>query len=196
MVGARQAPARENKKRQSCGDPPTPSSLSSNLHPIHSTMAGFAPPGAPPPGAGYYAAPPPVGYGSAPPMHHGGPPPPSSGPSSGGGFTIQDTVGSFEGVNYRIDHRDSNSILHLTLQQGYEVKARPGAMVTMQASVQIRGNFKLSIGKLLTGGEMGESSFTGPGEVVLAPGVWGDIVPIRVSLAQSPHLLLSPPIPD
>ena len=159
-------------------------------------MAGFAPPGAPPPGAGYYAAPPPVGYGSAPPMHHGGPPPPSSGPSSGGGFTIQDTVGSFEGVNYRIDHRDSNSILHLTLQQGYEVKARPGAMVTMQASVQIRGNFKLSIGKLLTGGEMGESSFTGPGEVVLAPGVWGDIVPIRVSLAQSPHLLLSPPIPD
>ena len=143
-------------------------------------MAGYAPPGAPPPGAGYYAAQPGPGYGSAPPMHHGGAPP---APPSGSGFTVQDTIGTFEGVNYRIDHRDSNSILHLTLQQGYEVKARPGAMVTMQASVQIRGNFKLSAMKLLTGGEMGESSFTGPGEVILAPGVWGDIVPIRVSLA-------------
>jgi len=147
-------------------------------------MSGFAPPGAPPPGAppaGYYGGPP-VGYGSPPPMHQGAPP----APSSGSGFTVQDTIGTFEGVNYRIDHRDSNSILHLTLQQGYEIKGKPGAMVTMQPSVQIRGNFKFSLSKMVTGGEMGESSYTGPGELVLAPGVWGDIVPIRVSLAL-PH---------
>ena len=152
-------------------------------------MSGYAPPGAPPPGpppAGFYAAPP-MGYGAPPPqmqmqMHHGAPPSPQ--PQSGGGsFTVQDTIGTFEGLNYRIDHRDSNSILHLTLQQGYEVKAKPGAMVTMQPSVQIRGNFKFSIKKMVSGGEMAESSFTGPGEVVLAPDVWGDIVPVRVSQA-------------
>lgn len=148
-------------------------------------MSGFAPPGAPPPGpppAGYYAGPP-MNYGSPPPpMHHGGPPAPTPAPP-GGGFTVQDTIGTFEGANYRIDHRDSNSILHLTLQQGYEVKGKPGAMVTMQATVQIKGNFKFSLKKMVTGGEMAESTYTGPGEVVLAPDVWGDIVPVRVSLA-------------
>lgn len=110
-------------------------------------------------------------------------PPGAPGPSSTyvGGVTIQDTTGTFEGVSYRIDHRDSNSILHFTLQPGYEVKGKPGAMVTMQPSVQIRGNFKFSFKKMVTGGEMSESWFTGPGDVILAPEIWGDIVPIQVS---------------
>ena len=55
-------------------------------------------------------------------------------------------------------------------------------MVTMQPSVQIRGNFKFSFKKMVSGGEMSESWFTGPGDVILAPDVWGDIVPIQVSL--------------
>lgn len=33
---------------------------------------------------------------------------------------------------------------------------------------------------MLAGGEMSESIFTGPGEVMLAPDVWGDIVPINL----------------
>lgn len=113
-------------------------------------------------------------------------------PPAGGGFTVQDTVGSFEGLNYRIDHRDSNSILHLTLHPGYEVKGKPGAMVTMQPTVQIRGNLKFSFKKMVTGGEMAESWFTGPGEVVLAPQIWGDIVPVRVSLAWLTRSVESP----
>jgi len=148
-------------------------------------MSGYAPPGPPPPGGYYGSPPPPMGYNSPPPqMHHGGPP----APPPGGGFTVQDTIGTFEGLNYRIDHRDSNSILHLTLHPGYEVKGKPGAMVTMQPTVQIKGSLKFSFKKMVTGGEMSESVFTGPGEVVLAPEVWGDIVPIRVSFALvSPH---------
>ena len=126
-------------------------------------------------------------------MHHGGGPPAPSA-ASGGGFTVQDTIGTFEGLSYRIDHRDSNSILHLTLQQGYEVKGKPGTMVTMQPSVQIRGNFKFSLKKMVTGGEMAESNFTGPGEVVLAPEVWGDIVPVRVSLALVPPPPVNSPL--
>ena len=159
-------------------------------------MSGYAPPGAPPPGppsGGHYGGPPPPGphYGGPPPQMGFAPPPMQSPPMQyggapappPGGFTVQDTVGSFEGLNYRVDHRDSNSILHLTLHPGYEVKGKPGAMVTMQPTVQIRGNLKFSFKKMVTGGEMAESWFTGPGEVVLAPQVWGDIVPVRVSLA-------------
>ena len=114
-------------------------------------------------------------------------PGPGAPSTRGDGFTVQDTIGTFEGVNYRIDHRDSNSILHFTLQPGYEVKGKPGAMVTMQPSVQIRGNFKFSFKKMVTGGEMSESWFTGPGDVILAPEVWGDIVPISVSLPPCVH---------
>ena len=109
-------------------------------------------------------------------------PAPGASSTHGNGFAVQDTIGTFEGVTYRIDHRDSNSILHFSLQPGYEVKGKPGAMVTMQPSVQIRGNFKFSFKKMVTGGEMSESWFTGPGDVILAPEIWGDIVPIQVSL--------------
>ncbi|KAI0093099.1 tryptophan RNA-binding attenuator protein-like domain-containing protein, partial [Irpex rosettiformis] len=69
-------------------------------------------------------------------------------------------------------------LLSLRLQQGAEVKAKPGSMVAMDASVQIRGKVKFSFKKLIKGGELSESIFTGPGEVLLAPETWGDIVPI------------------
>jgi uncharacterized protein (AIM24 family) len=37
----------------------------------------------------------------------------------------------------------------------------------------------------MTGGEMSESTFTGPGEVLLAPEIWGDIFPIVISPNQT-----------
>lgn len=37
-----------------------------------------------------------------------------------------------------------------------------------------------SFKKLITGGDLSESTFTGPGEVLLAPETWGDIVPIQL----------------
>ena len=52
---------------------------------------------------------------------------------------IIDTTGAFDGCQYRIDHRDSNSLLAIHLQQGYEIKAKPGSMVAMDASVKIKG---------------------------------------------------------
>lgn len=42
--------------------------------------------------------------------------------------------------------------------------------------IEILCSFK----KLVTGGELSESIFTGPGEVLLAPETWGDIVPISL----------------
>lgn len=41
-------------------------------------------------------------------------------------------------------HFIQTGILSVTLQPGYEIKARPGAMVTMQGSVKIRGNVRHS----------------------------------------------------
>lgn len=88
--------------------------------------------------------------------------------------------GAFEGVQYRIDHRDTNTVLYMSLQPGYEVKAKPGAMMAMDASVQIRGSLKLGFKMFFTGGQMAQSHLTGPGEVLIAPEVWGDIVPISL----------------
>ena len=55
------------------------------------------------------------------------------------GVQATETTGNFEGVQYRIAHRDSNSILSLRLQPGVEVKGKPGAMVAMDATVRIKG---------------------------------------------------------
>ena len=63
-------------------------------------------------------------------------------------------TGQVEGAVYKIDHRDSNAMLYLRLQPGYEVKGKPGSMVAMDASVQIRGKFKFSLKKAFTGGEV------------------------------------------
>ncbi|PSS38033.1 hypothetical protein PHLCEN_2v118 [Hermanssonia centrifuga] len=95
-------------------------------------------------------------------------PPPRSGPSpGGGGASAIETTGAYEGAQFRIAHRDSNSLLSVRLQPGYELKAKPGSMVAMDASVKIKG-------------KMSESIFTGPGEVLVAPETWGDIVPISL----------------
>ncbi|OBZ70993.1 hypothetical protein A0H81_09032 [Grifola frondosa] len=140
------------------------------------------------PGAATYpgmSAPPPPG-GQYPPQAHGSPMPPIPayppvpGPPAIGGATNIPTNGVCEGAQYRIDHRDSNSMLYVRLQPEYELKAKPGSMVAMDASVRIKGKLKFSMKKMFTGAEMSESIFTGPGEVMIAPEVWGDIVPLQL----------------
>ena len=39
---------------------------------------------------------------------------------------------------------------------------------------------KISFKKLIPNSELAESYITGPGEVLLAPETWGDVVPIRL----------------
>jgi uncharacterized protein (AIM24 family) len=53
-------------------------------------------------------------------------------------------------------------------------------MVAMSPSVTLKGSLKFSVKKLITGGDMGSSTFTGPGEVLLAPPLFGDISAIRL----------------
>ena len=117
---------------------------------------GYGPGGfhGPPGGYAGHGSPPPMGY-QAPPMASPAPPGPGAATSS----AVQNTTGTYEGVQFVIDHRDSNSILRLTLQPGYTVKGKPGSMVCMDARVQIKGSMKLSFSKMLSGGEMSGEYF-------------------------------------
>lgn len=98
---------------------------------------------------------------------------------------VTDTLGSFNGGSYRIDHRDTNTLLTLQLAHGCPIVAKPGAMVAMTPSVTLKGQVKFSFKKLIAGGEMAQSTYTGPGELLLAPPALGDIVPIRLDGAQT-----------
>lgn len=55
----------------------------------------------------------------------------------------------------------------------------------MSSSVTLKGSVKFSMKKLISGGEMAKSTFTGPGEVLLAPPALGDIIPIRLDGQQT-----------
>jgi len=54
-------------------------------------------------------------------------------------------------------------------------------MIAMTPTVTLRGNLKFSMKKLMAGGDFGHSTFTGPGEVIFAPPMLGDITTIPLS---------------
>ncbi|KAI9889216.1 MAG: hypothetical protein M1814_005665 [Vezdaea aestivalis] len=97
-----------------------------------------------------------------------------------GASTTQDDVGTFNGGSYRVSHRDTNSILTVQLAMGCPMIAKPGAMIAMSPTVTLKGNIKFSFKKVLTGGEMATSTYTGPGELLLAPPALGDITQIML----------------
>ncbi|KAH1488518.1 hypothetical protein LV164_002767 [Aspergillus fumigatus] len=108
----------------------------------------------------------------------------SAGPSQFSQFvtsTSQDDVGTFNGGSYRISHRDTNSLLTLQLAVGCPIEAKPGAMIAMSHTITLRGSIKFSLKKMFAGGEMSLSTYTGPGELLLAPAALGDIIVLRFS---------------
>lgn len=98
----------------------------------------------------------------------------------GAGATVDD-VGTFNGGSYRISHRDTNTILTLQLAMGCPLTVRPGAMIAMSATMSLQGAIKFSFKKLVAGGHMAQSVYTGPGELLLAPPSLGDITNIRLT---------------
>lgn len=57
-------------------------------------------------------------------------------------------------------------------------------MIAMSPTITLRGNVKFSMKKLLIGGEMTDSTYVGPGELLLAPSVLGDITLLRLANEQ------------
>lgn len=102
-----------------------------------------------------------------------------------GASAIVDDVGTFNGGSYRISHRDSNTILTIQLAMGCPLTSKPGTMIAMSQTITLKGAYKFSMKKLVAGGEMGHSTFTGPGELLLGPPFLGDITSIRLTGTES-----------
>ncbi|KAI5266775.1 DUF124-domain-containing protein [Aureobasidium subglaciale] len=101
----------------------------------------------------------------------------------GAGATADD-VGTFNGGSYRISHRDTNTILTLQLAMGCPLSVRPGTMIAMSPTVTLKGAIKFSLKTMVVGGHMTQSTYTGPGELLLAPPSLGDITNIRLTGEQ------------
>ncbi|RJE19267.1 DUF124 domain protein [Aspergillus sclerotialis] len=95
--------------------------------------------------------------------------------------TVMDDVGTFNGGSYRISHRDTNSVLTIQLAMGCPLTAKPGAMIAMSHSITLKGEFSFEWKKLFASGEMTLSTYTGPGELLLAPSALGDITVLRLN---------------
>jgi uncharacterized protein (AIM24 family) len=54
-------------------------------------------------------------------------------------------------------------------------------MISMSPTMTLKGAIKFSMKKLIAGGEMMHSTFTGPGELLLGPHYMGDITNIRLT---------------
>ncbi|KAJ9641065.1 hypothetical protein H2199_005733 [Coniosporium tulheliwenetii] len=170
-------------------------------------MSGYPPQGSPAPQGHYYPPPTPggaIGHHLPPQGYPGGGPTPSPGPQAQrpplnsnmssqmpggapsqmhfvGASSTQDDVGTFNGGSYRVSHRDSNTILTVQLAVGCPLVAKPGAMIAMSPTVTLKGAVKFSMKKLIAGGEMSTSTYTGPGELLLAPEALGDVTSIRLN---------------
>lgn len=105
--------------------------------------------------------------------------------TSATGATVDD-VGTFNGGSYRISHRDCNTIVTIQLAMGCPLTARPGVLIAMSPTITLKGEYKFSMKKLVASGtDLGQSNFIGPGELLLAPSMLGDITTIRLTGQES-----------
>lgn len=114
------------------------------------------------------------------PASAAGPHPGPAHPVPGAATTVDD-VGTFNGGSYRISHRDCNTIVTVQLAMGCPLAAKPGVLIAMSPTVTLKGEYKMSLKKIVAGGELGHSTFIGPGEILLAPSALGDITTIRLN---------------
>lgn len=123
-----------------------------------------------------------------------------------GAGAVVDDVGTFNGGSYRISHRDTNTILTIQLAMGCPFDAkpgnahplpqaflplpplspppltlRPGAMIAMSPTVTLKGQLKFNVKKVISGADVSTSKYVGPGELLLAPPMLGDITSVRLS---------------
>ena len=97
-----------------------------------------------------------------------------------GEASLGDDVGTFNGGSFRVSHRDTNTVLTIQLAMGCPMEAKPGAMVAMSPTMTLKGAAKFTMKRLVAGGDIGTSTFIGPGELLLAPYMLGDITCLRL----------------
>ncbi|KAJ1326761.1 AIM24 family protein [Microdochium nivale] len=140
----------------------------------------LSPPAAGGPGGSSAPTPAPATAPATAPASAAGPHPGPAHPVPGAATTVDD-VGTFNGGSYRISHRDCNTIVTVQLAMGCPLAAKPGVLIAMSPTVTLKGEYKMSLKKIVAGGELGHSTFIGPGEILLAPSALGDITTIRLN---------------
>lgn len=58
-------------------------------------------------------------------------------------------------------------------------------MIAMSPTVTLKGEVKFSMKKLIAGGELTASTYTGPGEILFAPSFLGDMTTLRLTGSES-----------
>jgi uncharacterized protein (AIM24 family) len=53
-------------------------------------------------------------------------------------------------------------------------------MIAMSPTITLRGHISFSLKKFVVGGSMTMAEYTGPGEVLLAPSMLGDVIVLRI----------------
>lgn len=99
-------------------------------------------------------------------------------------------------MRHEILYKPEFAVVRVLLEAGESVRAESGAMMSMTSNVhldsKVSGGLGKMFGRLLTGESAFQTTFTaqgGPGEVILAPGLPGDIVQVDVS--QRPLIVTS-----
>lgn len=72
-------------------------------------------------------------------------------------------------------------MLTVQLAMGCPINVKPGAMIAMSHSITLKGNVKFSMKKMIAGGDVATTTIAGPGEVLLAPPMLGDITSLRLT---------------
>jgi uncharacterized protein (AIM24 family) len=57
-------------------------------------------------------------------------------------------------------------------------------MIGMSPTVTLKGTLSFGLMKFFAGGEMAMSTYTGPGELLIAPTVLGDVTVVRIAKGQ------------
>ncbi|CAF4004840.1 unnamed protein product [Rotaria magnacalcarata] len=94
-------------------------------------------------------------------------------------FTIR-LGGRFHGGSYKITRHGPSAFLSITLADDASLVANQDDMVAKSHGIVYKENFRFKLRKLLNDDPFFEYSFIGPGELLLAPSIWGDIVPIHL----------------
>ena len=87
-------------------------------------------------------------------------------------YHLNDTIGEFNDVYYKIDRRNKNTFLWITLQPNVSLYAQYGAMLAMSPELTLKKQLNFSFKEMLIGSTMPQTTYTGPGEVLLARSKW------------------------
>jgi hypothetical protein len=116
-----------------------------------------------------------------------------------GARDTDDNVGTFNRRSYRISYRDTNILLMFQLAIGYPLTVKsgrlsllsgtkdklmdstPGAIIAMSPTLMLKGSIRFLLKGVILGTQIIQSTITGPGEVLVALPILGDIATVQVT---------------